>query len=459
MGVFFGTAAFALILARGNTFTDQGISATGTIRLNSPTDDGVSVYLDEQIQRLTSNKTIENVLPGKYLLRVQKEQYSSWEQEIEISAGLVTDVDFRLFPDELQLTSLETKNISQLFFSKDRSRMYYVVADSQIGANIGIWQRDLNTSNFGFNQGSSEVKLTNLVGSISTSAKDKTLLILPSPDNRKILINSGTGYYVLDTDTYNEPTSINKLSIDYPIDQIKWLRDSNNLLILSDKILIDHDIIANTSTIVSYNGIDDPVFSIANGIAYFIENDTLMVYSSGISTEVKLLNVTLPKDITEIIAPKNSLQNLALKSGESLYFLNIEQSFITEIGEYEVVAISPSGENIFIRNSEGISSVDITVSQLRDSVKVDIQNSELPMDVINTSIQWSNNNSYIVYSSQSSESVYTADQFGNNTTTVLEPADTKVIVYGITPDNSALLTLLQDLEKANIYRLDFEPSN
>ncbi|MCA9379504.1 hypothetical protein KC640_03680, partial [Candidatus Dojkabacteria bacterium] len=44
----------ALLLVRGSTITPEGIADTGTIRLDIFPDSNFSVYLDEQMQQVTS---------------------------------------------------------------------------------------------------------------------------------------------------------------------------------------------------------------------------------------------------------------------------------------------------------------------------------------------------------------------------------------------------------------------
>jgi hypothetical protein len=457
MGLFFAAAVFALILARGNTITEEGISQTGTIRLNNELTDNIEVYLDEQPQDITNSKTVEGVIPGKYILRIEEPGFTDWEQEVQIVSGLITDIDFQLFPEELQLTSVDTKDITQLFVSPDRSRIFYSVTDSPIGANIGLWQRNLQSNTFAFTQQSNEeIKISNQVGSISSAMNNGNLEVLPSPDNRKLLISNGSDYYVLETDQYNEPSTENLLDIKFPVDSISWLKDSNNILILSDKLLVDFDIVEKTSTIIYYDGIRKPIYTSTNGVVYYYDQTGIVRYNSGVSNPVSLTNLVLPSDLTGVYSARNSLQNLVLESESGLYFLNIEQSFLTALGKYQLVSISPSGENLILANEEANFSVDILISKLRDTVNVSIKEAELPISTDTDTLRWSSNSSYILFQQTGNGNLFSADQLGNNITSLLADDMTNVQEQILLPNDEGAIVLIEDVEKSILYLLEFE---
>lgn len=458
LGLFVAAAVFALILARGNTFTEEGISQTGTIRLNTENPDNLVVFVDEQVTQLTNNKTVEGLLPGEYMVRIEKDGFSSWEQQVEIFKGLITDLDFQLFPEELQLNSLDTKSISQLFFSPDRSILFYSVVDSQIGANIGIWQRNLQTGSFAFNQQSqSDTKITNSVLSIRSAFNSASLELLPSLDNRRILLSNGQDYFILDSDIYNEPDVETKLEINYPIDSIQWLRDSTNLLIESGLNLIDFDITQQTSTLVAFDGETSPIYTVTNGVVYYSEAGNLMKYTSGTTEPVKLLNTQIPTDINSLHTAKNNLQNIVLETKSGLYFLNIEQSFVNKLGDYTFISFAPNAESVFVRDELGqILSVDILISRLRDTVKVSTAATQLPTDLLVDSISWANNSAFIVFFTESQPNVvHTADRLGNNVTEILDSEDSDIVTYSLLPNSAGMVMVLEDASKSTLYQLDF----
>jgi hypothetical protein len=454
--IFGSTAVIALILARGNTFTPDGISPTGVIRIDIESLDNLQVFLDNQSKTLTSNQTLEGILPGNYSLRLQREGYSGWEQNIRVNAGLITDISVQLFPIDLKLKQIDAKNTSNIFYSQDRSRAFYLVTDSQLGTNIGIWQQDLTAPTFSFNPPPSQIKLSNINSLIKDAATTKRLELIPSTDNRKLLVRDGNNLYLIDTDRFNEPSRSNQIIVEYPVTQISWLSDSNNLLILSNNILIDYEISTGKSNIITYSE-TVPTFAYTTNTVYFIRSEQLFKYNAGRSVLVPLVNTSLPKDITNIFTASTNLSNLVLEANDNLYFLNIEQSILQTIGKFEMLSVSPNGNSLMVRDDKSIKSVTINVSQLLDRVEINIEPTAIPETINIASIMWAKNSSYLIYLTIAEpKKVFSADQRGDNIQVLVD--DLEVVVNSLNikaTDNGLVLLVKEQEDRTNLYELGF----
>lgn len=456
-----GTIA-ALLLVRGNTITSSGISETGTVRLQVSPATQLSAFLDEQPKSVTSNNTLENVQPGTYQLRITKEGYTAWQQEIKVEAGLVTDVSVKLFPEELKLSQITQTNIGQTIFTSDRRRVFYVVSNSPLGGNVGIWQQSLVKSNIPLIE-EQPVKITNITEPISTAIAAGTLQLTPSSNGDKLLLKAANLYYLLDTNRYNEPSNENMLNFSYQIDSIQWLRDNTNLVIKSGEVLVDYEVSSKKSTIITYTTGSQPVYALQQNSVAFILGSTLYRYNNGTTAEVELENITLPQGITAVFSGRDISESLLLNVGNKLYFLYITESFLGELGEYTLVSQSPNGLNLLVQDaSNKFLSLNLDISLTQGNVKTAVFNTALGEELNVVSIHWDGASNFFSYRlNNEADKLYSADQTGNNVNLILQSENLPPISsYNVLPDASGLIILLRDTRgttetdvRQNLYEL------
>ncbi len=85
------------------SFSEGKFFRTGAISLKVNTD--VKVFLDDELEGRTSffgnSFSIDRLLPGRYKLSVQKDDYSSWQKTVTVEEGLVIDFpQIMLLPEE-----------------------------------------------------------------------------------------------------------------------------------------------------------------------------------------------------------------------------------------------------------------------------------------------------------------------------------------------------------------------
>jgi len=460
--IFISISIIALMAARGNTLTNEGFSKTGTIRTTIEPSDNITIFLNEQEKTISSN-TIANILPGSYAVRISKEGYSSWQQQIEIKAGVITDVTAKLFPLELQLEQLTSTNVDKAFTSRFTSDVFYTVLDTKIGADIGIWKKPMQAAALPLLE-QPLLKISNITSLVGEAFNSGDYQIYPSHDGNKILLRAGASYYILSANAYNEPSASNKLNLAYPIERVSWLKDSSDLLIHSEKMLIDYNLDTEASTVIAYGESILNTYSISSKKVLFIQDGRLYSYVTNTATEVVLENIVLPSDILSMRSDYDG-ENILLTTIDKVYFLNTEESFLDLVGSYSLLSSSPDNTHFLVKDTAGnLSMISVTISKSFNSfefVPLVVELTEATENLV--SIRWSNDGNYFVVSSIDGKTIYSLDADGSNKYRIFEYTEPPMS-YSLLNDNSGMLILLADsvlseedtASQANIYTLQFE---
>lgn len=456
--IIVGGGFLALLSARGNVITSNGLSGTGTIRVSVFPDSEVDVFLDEQQKSLSNNKTIDNVLPGEYQLRIQKEGFNAWEQRVSVREGLVSDISAQLFPTTIPITQLTTTGVQNFVTSKSGRVVYYVTSNSEIGSNIGIWRLNLQSGGL-LGTSQSTTKISNITPEIKDSVDAGTYQIYPSPNDTRMLLVTTGGIYLLDANRYNEPTALNRLSFSYPLDLVSWLNDGTNLLIRSGNLLLDYNLSTNTSTLITYS-LTTPVFAQTGSNVYFVSNDRMYRYNQGNTAQVRLENVSLPANISTIYSG-DADSNLVLSADSRLYFLDISTSTLTSIGNFQLKSISPSGRELILSNGNNIFIANVSVSLVQNLVNIATRQLEIK-ELDANSISWAPNSVYFVFVDKTDNSLKAASSYGTTVNTLFDQLveGTTSRAFSVNSDSTYVILKVKDsnteVNRDNIYRLDLE---
>src|SRR3989344_3924684 len=101
-------AAVAIFWARGfkPDFKKGQIQRTGLLVASSmPT--GAEIYLNDRLTSAT-NTSIAFLDPGTYKVRIQKDGYTTWSNDVEIKADLASEIKVLLFPLAPEIKPLTT---------------------------------------------------------------------------------------------------------------------------------------------------------------------------------------------------------------------------------------------------------------------------------------------------------------------------------------------------------------
>lgn len=456
--IFWIIAILAVIIARGNAINEDGVQATGTIRLQVQPSNNITAYLDEQQKSLTNEQTIEGIIPGKYTLKITKTDYQTWQQKVEVNAGLVTDVSVQLFPAEIPLEQITQTNIKQTFYSNNGRYVYYSVVNSPLGSQVGIWRQTLERGLLPIIE-EQPLKITNLTKEIQKPAQQGELKIVPSPDASRLLIKTPEQYFILDAGRYNEPSEQNLLDLELPVEKVSWLEDSNNLLLQTENLHAEYHLDNGAITLINYGNYPQ---AFLNNTLVTVKHQDLYRYQNRLQEKIQLENIELPKNISEIYGAKKRQDNLIIKNDGGLHFLNLQESLLTKIGDYRVISVSPNATHLIVKEQDEIKGVDINISLLRNNVDITIYDTEIK-NVDKDSIVWENAGNFFLFQKHQEENkLFTADHTGNNVNEILNNKSLTNLNYGISADSSEIIVALQDTQnnlqkmeqkRINLYKL------
>lgn len=147
------STAFALVvvtilvifMARGYVinFQEKEIKKTGMILAQS-TPNEAKVYLDGKLIE-TTNAVLDTVAPGTHNLKLEKEGFSTWEKDVEVYKGLITEINALLIPTSPRLTPLTNSGIVLASTSPTGEKIAYTSRNSD---PAGLWVLNLTSQNF-----------------------------------------------------------------------------------------------------------------------------------------------------------------------------------------------------------------------------------------------------------------------------------------------------------------------
>lgn len=84
--------------------------AGGGISISS-TPPGATVFIDNKLERATTPLEVTNLEPGRHLVKLVKQGYKNWEDEVIVENEVVSNLEVRLSPlsGQIKITSLPTK--------------------------------------------------------------------------------------------------------------------------------------------------------------------------------------------------------------------------------------------------------------------------------------------------------------------------------------------------------------
>jgi len=107
-------------------FENKKLTQTGALFIKTISPKQAEIYIDNQLIQKTdfffSSALIENLLPKKYNIKVQKQDHYTWEKNLEIKEKQVAEAkNIILFPQDPNFKLLST-DIDNAWFSKDKKK-------------------------------------------------------------------------------------------------------------------------------------------------------------------------------------------------------------------------------------------------------------------------------------------------------------------------------------------------
>ena len=205
--VFFMGLPYILSYALGYKFNPRILkfTKTGIIAIETQPA-GANVYLNGILLDKKTPVTVQELLPGKYNVRIELEKHYPWSSDTNVEGKRVNRLDkIILFPLRPNAKKLNKEEISSFWVDKERGRIYYV----DLKENV-IYKSDLDGENF---------------QDIGTLPE-----ILPHPKKWKLSPNKGKLFF------YN-PTQIVVVTLE--LEEGMSIPDSAVVLNLTDTRIVD----------------------------------------------------------------------------------------------------------------------------------------------------------------------------------------------------------------------------
>ena len=104
---------------------------TGSLVIRSQPENA-EIYLDEKLYRAATPAIINNLLPGKLNLRVSKDGYHDWQQDLEITARVTAfEENIKLYPKKTPVTLVPGK-VQNYWWNKKADKLVYLNRQGQL---------------------------------------------------------------------------------------------------------------------------------------------------------------------------------------------------------------------------------------------------------------------------------------------------------------------------------------
>jgi hypothetical protein len=262
VSIFFIGLPFILSFALGYKFNTKTFKFTKTGLIAVKTQpQGASIYLEGKLLNDKTPATINELLPGKYRLRIELDNYYAWFGEVNMEAGKVKRLEkIILFPLRPNVVQLNKEKITSFWIDQEKERIYYISLDENI-----IYKSDLNGGNF------------EEIGALPDNLAVKRWKV--SPDKEKLLcfnthqlavINLESQSYLSDSDSTVISENPNRKIID-----VFWHSDSYHLILITDRNIevLEASPDATAVNLVNLNKKNIPALYDANqDTLYFIDS-------------------------------------------------------------------------------------------------------------------------------------------------------------------------------------------
>ena len=262
--LFFITLPILLSYALGYRIDYMALKAykTGIIFINS-TPSGAVIYINDKLYNNVTPAQIEELKPGAYKVRVKREGFYPWEEELTVKPNMVTKADsIILFPIMQEMHKINNQPVYD-FTVSDRGYVYYL-------AGSGLYRSD--------SDGSDTKKLSSYSNWPRNIIKKKF-----APDGDKILCFNEKEitiiYLNLNRDLAKGSESAraeNILITEEPIIDVFWYTGSGYIIVVTEKYINVVELRGggkrNIATLYKFNATPHTVFYDSNnGSLYFMD--------------------------------------------------------------------------------------------------------------------------------------------------------------------------------------------
>lgn len=287
------------------------ISDSGILEIDT-TPNEAKIYLDGKFNS-NSDQNIENLKPGQYTVRLEKDHFTTWEKMITIKKGSITPLKVTLFPTNPSLVAITFDGIYSPKLSTDNKKVVFGIQNSE---KAGLWTLDLSDPQIFFDN-----RLKKIVADSNLTQFSKSNFFWTS-DGKKILVevqstgSTATAYFLIDpTKLTSNPENL-----------------ANDGLSQKEKIIADN---------LKIN--QDKLKKLGNKALDLAKEATSLVFSKDNSAVI--INQALVFDSKPSPVPGTESLITNLEAGRRYFFLQDDQNHIVAIENNVLSVMDRDGSN------------------------------------------------------------------------------------------------------------------
>ncbi len=373
--IFLGASSFFILLSLGYTynFSKNRFEKTSVLYLKSYPRDA-KIFLNDKESKYITPSEITHLKPDLYKIRIEKENYQSWEKILLIKPRQTVFIeDISLFYNQFETEIIQEGNFQELSISPDKQRLLFYDLDN---GNINIF--DL-----------SENQIINIETKI-----DEPEYSLWSANSQKILLKIGKEYFISSVYLNEDLLAINDY-IGFSIYDLKWDKFNSDLIYFSD---LENNIysfvistqefqLINIDNVLSYKPEKDKLFYVLNDG----EQDNLYLFDLKNKTSEKLLSLNkISNNYSFILAYKDYICLLD-KDNDILYLIDpnlLEDYLVKTIAEVRDAKWDLYNRMLLMNNN-----LEIWFYDLAEKKEILVNRFSQPID----NYFWHRNNNHVFY--------------------------------------------------------------
>lgn len=415
-----------IIYIQGNVINvkEREIISTGSIRINANTN-SFKVYLNNE-EHMVNDSQINSIKPGEYILRVEKQGYSSFETVVEVTEGLITSTNVQLFPEDVLISDAINIPVSKIKFDQKNSIAIYITAPSN-NLNSEVKRKSFNNSLFSL-VSSDETSITKAGSEIYKLFNNNFDSIVFSPTASYVLIkDTQDSYYIVPIDanlTQVPLATAYELNIDFEVDRIEWLSDSK-LIILSGSVLFQYDVKTTELTLIDLNQTEYSYKTdISKEKVYFLRKSQVYVYANNKSSlfQLPLDETTTLEELTNETVEFANDNILITSTSQKLYFFQLDYKTYGSMDKIDLLIFDLGGKNIIGEINDTLVGIQLLETPTARSIQLKSNQLGKSRDEINLkSTIWANDASFFLYKlSLDNQTLYSSDPQATRSIAVFE---------------------------------------
>jgi hypothetical protein len=394
-----------------------------------------------------------------------------WEKSIIVKKGIVNEVYAKLFSSNLALSKITSSNVDQIFFTKNSEFLFYIIKDSILPAENGIWRLQLTTNNFVFfNQEIKPIKFFEVTDPQIILILASAYEIIPTDDGNKLILADKTNkkFMVISNQQNLNGNTLNNVDVNDKIsftpDSVEWMNFNNSLLIKEGASLFDYNVNTGILNVVKYSKEISTIYASNTSqlLIYDAKKNTLLSYKNSLLAPITLPLTLLPIDVKSMYLSKNNNNYLFLETATLYKLLDLEKLVITDIAPIgKIHTIAPDGLGVIITALDNtLTSYTIKEDIVSNTTIIKANKLDLLLETGNI-LKYIPQSSNLLFFEKTTSKIFVLDKDGTNKVQLLENPN---IINNFDFDNTGgnLFVLLVDettpsespVKNSNIYKIN-----